>query len=183
MSKDCIHFKKLEMKKWISIMALLFAMLQTNAQTTDSLFVQPSDFNQLKGSWKGTLTYKDYKSGYSETIKTTLYGSMQSKKRKSRTWILQFDYPDEPDHGSKENWTMSKDGKMINKAKLIEKTMLADGTLKIVLDEKGKDGNDNKPCTIRKVIALNSHSFTITKLVRFDDEKEFFQRHVYQFTR
>jgi hypothetical protein len=171
------------MKKWISMFALVLAMLQTNAQSTDSLSVKPSDFNQLKGSWKGTLTYKDYKSGYSETIKTTLYGSMLNNKPKSRTWKLKFDYPDEPDHGSNENWTISIDGKMINEAKLIEKTMLANGTLKIVLDEKGKDGNDNKPCTIRKVIELNAQHLTITKLVRFDDEKEFFQRHVYQFAR
>lgn len=171
------------MKKWISIFALLFAMQDLNAQVTDLLSIQPNELGNLFGTWTGTLTYKDYSSGYSATIKTVIYGWMKDHQRRDRVWKLKFEYPDEPDHGTKENWTISKDGKMINKAKIVEKQKLADGTLRIVLEEKGKDGNDNKPCTIRKVIALNSNSFSITKLVRFDDEKEFFQRHIYQMTR
>ncbi len=171
------------MKKILNACIFLMAVFVANAQSTDSLLVRPSDFNNLFGTWKGTLTYKDYGSGNSVSIKTTIYGWMKDHQRRGRTWKLKFEYPEEPDHSTKENWTISKDGTMINQAKIVEKKKLADGSLKIVLEEKGIDGNDNKPCTIRKVIELNSHSFTIAKLVRFDDEKEFFQRHIYQFTR
>jgi len=65
----------------------------------------------------------------------------------------------------------------------VEKTLLPDGSLKIILEEKGKDGNDQKPATFNHIIKLSAGTLTIVKMVRFEGEQVFFKRNEYQFSK
>jgi len=165
------------------LLLIIFQGSSSFIQYLNEPVITASELKLLKGKWEGTLTYRDYTSGKSETINVIVTGSRKGNKQTSRTWSLQFTYPQEPGHEATDELTVSADGKMINEAKLIEKTTLADGTLKLVLESSGKDGNDNKPCTFNKVIQLGKNNLTITKLVRFDGEADFILRNEYKLSR
>ena len=61
--------------------------------------------------------------------------------------------------------------------------MLDDGHLQMILESSGADGNENKPARFRHILIIGEKTFSITKLVRFEGEKEYFQRHRYEFGR
>jgi uncharacterized membrane protein YphA (DoxX/SURF4 family) len=146
---------------------------------SQSATVNMNDFKFLQGNWGGTLTYEDYSSHTSETIKATA----DIKIENENSFLLSIDYPDEPGMAVKNKYTIEKNGIMINEKKVIERTWQPDGTLKIVLEEKGEDGNDSKPATFHHVWLISNKKFTLTKLVKFDTDKDFFQRNKYVFSR
>jgi uncharacterized membrane protein YphA (DoxX/SURF4 family) len=146
--------------------------------------LQTNDLLLLRGTWKGNLSYKDYTSNSNEKIPVIIYGYCKDANEKTcRTWRLKFEYSDEPKANQEADYAIGKDGRTFNGAVLIKKEKLKDGTLQFVTEQKGKDGNDQKACTIRYVYQLNYSLFSITKLVRFDDEKDFFERNEYKVTR
>lgn len=155
---------------------LIFAGISTHAQSATTNI---SDFKFLQGSWEGSLTYEDYTSHTSEKIKATA----EIKLENDSSFLLSIGYPDEPAMNSKTKYTIDKNEMTINDKKIIERTLLPDGTLKIVLEEKGKDGNDSKPATFHHVWMISSKRFTLTKLVKFDTDNNFFQRNQYVFSR
>jgi hypothetical protein len=72
---------------------------------------------------------------------------------------------------------------MLNNMTLVEKKILEDGKLQLVLESSGADGNENKPARFRHILIIGEKTFSITKMVRFEGEKEYFQRHRYEFGR
>jgi uncharacterized membrane protein YphA (DoxX/SURF4 family) len=156
--------------------ALLFVAVNTQAQ---SAVVNISDFKLLQGNWEGTLTYEDYSSHTSEKIKAT--GEIKIENENS--FLLSIGYPDEPKMNSKNKYVIDKSGMTINDKKVIERTLQPGGLLRIVTEERGEDGNDHRPATFHQVWMISSKKFTLTKLVKFDTDKEFFQRNQYVFTR
>lgn len=172
-------------KNFAAAMLLMIAFLSSSSfiQQPNEPIITASELKLLNGKWKGTLTYRDYTSGKSETIHVIVNGSRKGNKQSDRSWSLQFAYPQEPGHETTDELTVSADGRMINEATLTEKTKLPDGTLRVVLESSGKDGNDHKPCTIKKVIVLSEKNLTITKLVRFDGETDFLERNQYNLSR
>lgn len=162
---------------------VLLIVMSSFAQPTTPV-LQTKDLLLLRGTWKGNLTYRDYSSNTKEVIPVVIYGWCKDDEESTcRTWTLKYEYPDEPKAKSEENFSIGNKGRSFNGATLIEKKRMKDGTLKFVTEEKGKDGNDDKPCVIRHVYQLSYHSFIITKLVRFDGETTFFERNEYNVTR
>ncbi len=153
---------------------LLFITTGGNAQTVNS-----SDFKSAAGKWTGTLTYLDYTSNKPVTIKVNAAVEMKNENQ----FTLAFYYTDEPSENEKNNYVIKENGTKVNDMQLIERTLQADGALKIVLERKGLDGNDHKPATFHQVMVIADKLFTITKLVKFDGEEQFFQRHQYSFSR
>ena len=162
-----------------AMMLLLLTTISSFNSKINEPIVTPSDLAALNGEWKGTLTYKDYTSGKDESILVNIVISMKDERK----WTLRFNYSQEPNAGSTEHYKLSNDGRRINKRKVIEKTILSDGTLKVVLEEKGKDGNEQKSATFQHVILLNQSNLRITKLVKFDDKNDFFQRNEFNVTK
>lgn len=161
----------------IAIASVLLCIgLNSQAQTP---VVGINDFKNLEGNWQGTLIYQDYSSHTSETIQAT--GKLKIESDSS--FMLSIDYPDEPGKGEKDKYIIATNGLTINNKKIRERTLQPDGTLKIVLEEKGEDGNDNKPATFHQVWMISKNKFTITKMVKFDTETAFFQRHQYVFSK
>jgi uncharacterized membrane protein YphA (DoxX/SURF4 family) len=165
----------------VGILALLLSISSYGQKNEPTL--TPSELNLLRGTWKGTLSYKDYTSNTNETLPVTIYGWLAGNEETSRTWRLKFEYDNEPKANNSVNYEISKDNRKINDAVIVEKQKSKDGTLKVVTESKGKDGNEQKPCTFRTVIQLNYSTLIITKLVKFDGENEFFQRNEYKVTR
>jgi uncharacterized membrane protein YphA (DoxX/SURF4 family) len=161
----------------ISIASLLLCIaISGHAQNPA---VNINDFKLLKGRWNGTLTYLDYGSNTNETIKAGIEVTIKDEK----VFELELFYSDEPDHNEKDKYSINENGTMVNTRKVIERTIQPDGSLKIVLQEIGTDGNDYKPATFHQVLLISKNKFTLTKLVKFDGETNFFQRNQYSFSR
>jgi hypothetical protein len=92
-------------------------------------------------------------------------------------------YTAEPDKNKKFRYTISDDGRMLNEMILVERKVLDDGNLQLILESSGVDGNDNKSARFRHILIIGDKTFSITKLVRFEGAKEYFQRHRYVFGR
>jgi uncharacterized membrane protein YphA (DoxX/SURF4 family) len=155
---------------------LLCVGINSNAQ---NLSVNINDFKPLEGRWSGTLTYLDYSRNTNETIKTNVEVSIKN----AALFEVGIFYSDEPNKNGKDKYRIRKKGAMVNKRMVIERSIQSDGSLKIVLEEKGKDGNDSKPATFHHVLLIAGNKFTMTKLVKFDGETNFFQRNQYSFSR
>ena len=158
-------------------------ILSATAMAQKPYEIQPEELKNLQGSWKGSLTYKDYSTGKESSIAATVVCHRAKPENESRTWVMNFDYPLEKGHDHSEEYRINKEGTVISNQPLVEKTLLPDGSLKIILEEKGKDGNDQKPATFHHIIKLSASTLTITKMVRFEGEQVFFKRNEYQFSK
>lgn len=165
-------------KKCFFIFCLVMAVFSGRAQNQQPA-LEPAELNLLQGTWTGNLTYLDYTSKKEVSIKAVIYG--WRKNSKSRVWHVKYEYPNEPGYTSRDTYRVSSDGGMVSGRKLVEKTKLDDGTLKLVLEEKGKD--DNQPATLRYIILLSATKLVITKMVRFEGAADFFRRNEYSMSR
>lgn len=162
------------MKNKFFIIGTLFFFTSTNAQT-----VTIEDIKPIEGNWVGTLTYLDYSSNKEATIKLNLIVTIVTDKK----YELNIDYPNEPRRSGKHKYQIKEKGTIINKMKIIERLKQPDGALKIVMESKGKDGNDNRKATFHHILLIAKNNFSITKLVKFDDEENFFQRNQFAYYR
>ncbi|MDZ4796233.1 MAG: DoxX family protein [Bacteroidota bacterium] len=138
-----------------------------------------ADFKPLNGRWNGTLTYLDYSGNTTETIKASIEVAIKNEK----VFELGILYSDEPSHNGKEEYRINEDGTRINNRTVIERAVQPDGSLKIVLEEKGTDGNETRPATFHHELMIGYNKFTLTKLVKFDGEANFLQRNQYLLSR
>ncbi|MBK8521351.1 MAG: DoxX family protein [Ferruginibacter sp.] len=171
-----IKIKAVPVFKTAMVSALLCLGMNNYAQ---SPALSINDFKPLEGNWKGTLTYKDYSSNKSQTIEALTVIKIRNKN----SFVISIDFPNEPGRGGKDKYIIAKNGMTINKKKVIERTSQPDGSLKIVLEEKGEDGNDHKPATFHHIFLIEGDKLTLTKMVNFDAESNFFQRNQYVFSR
>jgi hypothetical protein len=162
------------MKQIFLILTTFLIFFTPQAQTVSS-----NDLKPMVGNWAGLLSYLNYSDNKEVSIKATLTVVMKKKN----FFVLNFDYPDEAGHGSKEKYQIRNKGRNLNNQLVLERTVLEDGSINIVLEEKGKDGNDQKPSIFHHVLVLGINTFTITKLVKFENEDVFFQRNKYLFSR
>lgn len=167
----------------IAIAILGGILLSTNAMAQGPSGIQPEELKNFEGSWKGSLTYKDYSTGKETSIAATVVCHLAKPENESRTWVMNFDYPGEKGHDHSEEYRINKEGTGISNKLLVEKTLLPDGSLKIILEEKGKDGNDQKPAIFHHIIKLSASTLTITKMVRFEGDQVFIKRNEYQFSK
>jgi hypothetical protein len=153
---------------------LLFS-IAVHAQQNISI----SDFRKLDGKWKGTLTYLDYSSNKLTTIPASTLIEIVSD--------TEFDqyifYTEEPDKNKKTRYRINATGTELGDRRLVEKIIQTDGGIKLVLESAGPDGNDNRPAVFRHIMVLSANKFVVTKMVRFEGEKDFFERHTYSFSR
>jgi hypothetical protein len=172
------------MKQVLNLLLLptfLFLFLQPTIAQEPT--VTANELNYLRGTWKGTLSYKDYTSGKTESLPIVMYGWRAGNETKSRRWKIKSEFPNEPKANSTDTYTISQDGRSINGAILVEKSTLANGALQLILEERGKDGNDHKPATFRHIIVVGEKVFSMSKWVKFDGATDFFERNTYQLSR
>ncbi len=134
------------------------------------------DFAGIQGSWKGSLTYLDYKSGKPYTMQADVEIRRIDNSNK---FLLINTYPKEKSANSEDTVTISEDGQSINDEKVLSRTKISGDQVQIITEKMGKDGNDNKDALIRKTYTLGKSSFSIQKEVRFNDGDQWIKRHEY----
>lgn len=150
----------------------------SNAQTYFKTLLQ--DFENMSGSWKGSLTYLDYSSGKPYTMPADL-----EIKRigKTNQFALSNIYPTETNANSIDTVTISTDGKYINKELVKSRRRRPSGEIEIITEEAGKDGNDHKPATFRLTYTISKTILKKRKDVQFVGKMEWINRHEYVYTK
>ena len=136
------------------------------------------DFKKLSGSWRGSLTYLDYKSGKPYTMPADLEIKRLGKTDK---FIFSNIYPNETNANSTDTISISKDGKFVGKEIVKSRRKLFTGDIEIITEESGKDGNNNRPATLRHIYTLGSSTYTNRKDVQFSGETKWINRHEYSY--
>lgn len=161
------------MKK-IFLLLCILASISGNAQYRLSI----ADFQQLSGTWKGQLTYLDYTSNKPVSMEANTLFEMVSDSS--------FDqfiyYTAEPHKNADSRYTIRDNGRALNEMKLVERKA-EKGKLLLVFEYRGPDGNDNRMATMQRIIELTGNELKITKMVKYDGEGKFIQRHQYYFIR
>lgn len=141
--------------------------------------VLPSDIDRLAGApWVGTLTYRDYKTGKPVTIDSSLI--VKRVGEEPPTWEFGVGYSKEPHADSKETVVLSRGGEMLGDEQVVSREVV-DGGVKIVLEADGED--DRRKARFRFEHEILEKQYTRRKMVRFEGEREFFERHAYRLGR
>lgn len=159
-------------------LALVMAGMSLFAQT--SLTVNTGDFKPALGPWKGSLTYLDYSSGKPFTMPANI---MLLNSSRSNEIILQFIYPNEPKANGNDTLRIGMNGTEIDGAKIAMKKVLTDGSLQIVTEKNGFDGNDKKKAILRHIYTIGTNMFSNRKEVKFEDGEKWILRNEYLFAR
>jgi hypothetical protein len=143
--------------------------------------IQSTDFDLLAGPvWSGTLTYLDYTSNKSTTIRSTLL----VKSISPGVWTWATGYNDEPDANSSSEVRVIEKGAAIQSGDTIERVLsrIYDGD-HVEITTEHADIDNKRPATIQRVYDIAPGRFSIRKLVKVEGEGEFFERHVYNWSR
>ncbi len=165
------------MKNVLYIITLLMAV-NSNAQSKASFTKE--DATLLSGSWKGSLTYLDYNSGKPYTMPANTNINFI---KGMNSLLVEMIYPDEPKANSKDTLLINEDRTIFAEAKIVSRKLLSDGSIQIITELNGKDGNDNKKALLRKTYTFNTNSFTNRKDVQFEGSSEWIKRHEYSYSR
>jgi uncharacterized membrane protein YphA (DoxX/SURF4 family) len=159
-------------KPALSLLLILFYSLQANAQQPA---IQQEDIRKIEGSWKGVLTYKDYQNGKEVMIPCNLEVKLKDDMRQLQ---MAYDYPEERSHNNKDQVRITSNGTRINGEKLVERTVDANGNVKLIIEMRGQDGS--KPAIIKQIIEISDSSFIMTKVVQYMTSGETVQRNQYR---
>lgn len=163
--------------KSISTVLIMFLGITTsNAQKKTKISAR--DFKPLIGTWEGSLTYLDYSSGKPYTMPANLD---IKQIRNTNQFLLSNIYPNEKSANSIDTLKISSDGKFIGKELVTSKKRLKDGSIEIITEREGTDGNDNKPAIIRYTYTISNSLFTKRKDVQFQGEIAWIKRHEYTY--
>lgn len=139
-----------------------------------------SDIDALTGpAWSGTLTYLDYTSKRPTTIDSSLM--VRRTGDSPPAWEIGVGYSKEPHADSKETLKLSSDGAELGDERVVSREPLAGGGVRFITEADGED--DRRPARFRFEHTITAHEYSKRKLVRFEGETEFFERHVYRWTR
>src|SRR6476620_2289542 len=127
------------------IYAIIFCF-SVSALPAQVVAITKSDINQMKGEWKGSLTYLDYSTKKPYTMPADLTISYLEK---TNAIVFLNTYPNEPKANSADTVMLSKDGSMIDKETVRSRSVIPDRGTVIITEISGVDGNDNRPALIR----------------------------------
>lgn len=139
----------------------------------------PADLDALIGApWVGTLTYLDYTSGRHTTIDSSL--TVRRISDEPSSWEFAVGYSREPDADARETVPLSADGRRLGDEVVVLRQAFPGG-LRFITESDGAD--DSRPARFRFEHTLSDHGYSRRKLVRLAGEPEFFERHIYQWSR
>jgi len=165
------------LKIYLSLsLAIFSASFSAQAKSNNLL----NDLQKVSGSWKGSLTYLDYSSGkpYSMPAEVKI-----KRIDKTNNFIFSNIYPNETSANSTDTLVVSTDGKYIDRELVKSRLKLPNGDIEIVTETIGKDGNDNKPATIKHTYIFGDKILKKRKDVQFTGDDKWINRHEYSYTR
>lgn len=162
------------------VLALLLASPLAGLAFAQAPRVSAEDLRVLTGGrWKGTLTYTDYGSGRQVSIPSDL--TVTRAPGDETSWVFEYEYPKEPKANGRRAVRLEEGGALFDGARVIERTSLGGGALKVVTERRGKD--DDREALFRHTYTLAGSSFSISKEVRREGAAEFFERNRYSWQR
>ena len=165
-------------KLYLTFGLIVFVATISNAQTNFKILLK--DFQKMSGSWKGSLTYLDYSSGKPYTMPADIEIERIYNTNKFK---LSNIYPNETNANSIDTVTISTDGKYIDQELVKSRRRLPSGDIEIITEEKGKDGNDNKPAILRHTYIFGKTIFKKRKDIQFVGDSKWINRHEYAYTK
>lgn len=167
-----------KIKIYLAFLIAVLMITNCNAQINSKISIK--DFERLVGSWQGTLTYLDYTSGKPYTMSADI-----EVKRIENTNQFTFSniYPKEKSANAVDTITISEDGKYIDNELVKSRHKLPNGDIEIITEKLGKDGNDNKPATIRQTYTFGKTAYKNRKEVQFVGGAAWINRHEYLYKR
>lgn len=136
------------------------------------------DLRALSGNgWKGELTYLNYYADYRSTIPVT--ASFRNASAEGIQYAIS--YPGEEHKNAADLLSLSDDGRLIDGAPIISRSLDAQGRLRLTTEEMGEDAE--RAATIRKTYLISANEFSWSKDVRFEGEDAFFNRNSYRVSR
>lgn len=169
--------QKAFMKNLSSVIFLAVTCLAFKADNK----VNIKDFAPSFGKWKGSLTYLDYKTGKPFSMPANV--TLTKSETNANQLILAYEYPNEHKADGNDTLTISDGGLQLDNGKIISKQTQANGTIEIITEENGKDGNDHKSAIIKMTYLVGKDHFSIQKDVQFTGETKFIQRDIFSFKR
>ncbi|MDH3698805.1 MAG: hypothetical protein OEQ81_09080 [Flavobacteriaceae bacterium] len=172
---------KSSLPKILVVLTLLLPLINNGQQTTSEkseIILSGEDLVVLLGEWEGSLTYMDYSSNKPYSMPANV--SVTPGKNINQL-SLYFTYPKEPKANSKDNISITKDGKALNKKALKSNQTMPDGQVLITTDYIGKD--NNKKTNIRNLYSIGKEQFVIGKEVKFGNTDKWLKRNEYSFIR
>lgn len=146
----------------------------------DAPKLSAADLQRLTGKpWAGTLTYLDYRTNKTVSIAANLVVSQSDGDK--RSWVFEYQYPDEPKANSKETVVISQDGRVINGERVVERVRLARDRLRIVTEKS--DPDNDKKALFRFTYLISANSFSTKKEVRYEGTEAFIERNQYSWRR
>jgi len=143
--------------------------------------VVASDFDVLQGdSWSGTLTYLDYSSGKTTTIRSTL----QVTRVAEGSWTFAVGYNDEPHANAADEVRLEQGGLAIRSGDSVEHVVgrtERTGHIEIVTEQPGED--NGTAAVIRRVRTIAPREYSLAKYVCPEGQETFFKRHEYRWAR
>lgn len=162
----------------LSILTTFAVLAQADCEPSDRMHF--ADLQRLTGgTWRGTLTYLDYTSNKTTTIKSTL--AVERVASGPCSWVWYFGYTDEPDHDSGTVQSLKYDGRVFEDERVLSRKLLPNRTVQIVTESKGED--NDRPSTLHHVYRISDSEFSLQLLVKPDGTTNFFERHIYKWKR
>lgn len=171
------HFSLPAAAPKIAVLSLCLMLTSPFLVAQDAAILK-EDIAMIQGKWNGTLTYRDFKSGKDVTMPCNL--SLEVKKN-GKDLVMHYAYPDNAGWNSKDNISISADGRSINGEKIKSRKKLDDGSVEIIIESKGEDGST--PAIVQQIITFGPNMFTLARQVQYMTTGEKFQRNIYQWTR
>ena len=157
--------------------AIVFTLFQSIAFSQSNM-VTDNDFKTAIGCWEGTLTYLDYKTNKPFSMNADLHVRQIGK---TNSFAFSNLYPKEPHANSIDTVSISADGKLVNKELISSKRTLSDGSIEIVTQLDGEDGNDNQKAKFRFTYLIGPRMYEHKKEVQFVGTPIWILRHEYKY--
>jgi hypothetical protein len=164
------------MKPLLTVISVLMAACSFGQ---GSPAVSVKEFRAAEGNLKGWLTYLDYSSGkpFSMPAEVNVRVSAQGLV------ILALNYPKEPKANGNDTIAIGNNGTMLNGAIVVDRAVMEDGSIKLITEINGVDGNQNRKAVIRHIYIIGKAIFQNRKEVKFDGEDKWTMRNEYLFIR
>lgn len=156
----------------------VFFLLMFNLSYSQKTTLLSEDFKIIIGCWQGTLIYLDYTTNKPFSMSANL-----DIKQIDETNNFSFAniYPEEPHANFIDTILISNHVNIINNESVKSKKKLSNGTLEIITELLGVDGNDNKQAKFKYTYILGKSVYYHKKEVQFVGTSQWITRHEYKY--
>ncbi len=145
--------------------------------------VSAKDFEPFFGNWSGKISFIDY---FSKGENILLAGlKIYQGDNPEKQILFYYGFPNEPKANGNDTLRINRNGAYLDDSKIIDiiRNGKGEGSLKIVVQKMGMDGEMGKRAFIKHTYEFTEHSFTRRKEVKFAGTDEWIKRNEYSFTR